>query len=42
MEQSWHLFVYYRLFYMTLIKYKLIKVLMVCLGHEPEVAGWKA
>ena len=28
--------------YMTQIKYKLIKALMVCLGPEPGVAGWKA
>ena len=23
-------------------KYKLIKTLMVCMGHEPEAAGWNA
>ena len=36
MGQSRSLFVYFRLFYMTQIKYKLIKALMVCLGLEPE------
>ena len=35
------LFVYFRLFYMTQIKFKLIKMLMVCLGLEPRAAGWK-
>ena len=33
---------YFRLFYMTQIKYKLIKVFMVSLGLKPGVAGWKA
>ena len=27
---------------MTQIKHKLINALMVCLGLEPGVAGWKA
>ena len=40
--QSRPLFVYFRLFYMTQIKYKLIKALIVCLGLEPGAAGWKA
>ena len=34
-------FVYFRLFHMTQFKYKLIKVLMVCLELEPRAAGWK-
>ena len=42
MGQSRPLFVYFRLFYMTQIKNKLIKALMECLGLEPVVAGWKA
>ena len=33
---------FFMLFYMTQIKYKLIKVLMVCLGLEPGAAGWRA
>ena len=41
MGQSQPLFVYFCLFYMTQIKYKLVKVLMVCLGLKPGVAGWK-
>ena len=41
MGQSQPLFVYIRLFYMTQIKYKLIKALIVCLGHEPGAAEWK-
>ena len=36
------LFAYFRLFYMTQIKYKLIKSLMVCLGLEPGEAERKA
>ena len=35
-------FGYFRLFYMKQIKYKFIKLLMVCLGLEPGAAGWKA
>ena len=42
MGQSRSLFVYFRLFYMTQVNYKLIKVLMVCLGLEPGTARWKA
>ena len=42
MGQSWPLFVYYCLFYVTQIKHELIKALMVCLGLEPGAAGWKA
>ena len=42
MGQFRPLFVYFRLFYMTQIKYKLIKALMVCMGLEPRAAGWKA
>ena len=42
MGQSRPLFVYCSLFYMTQIKYKLIKALMVCLGLKPRAAGWKA
>ena len=41
MGQSLPLFVNFRLFYLTQIKYQLIKALMVCLGLEPEAAGWK-
>ena len=41
MGQSRPLFVYFRLFYMTQIKYKLIKALMVRSGLEPRAAGWK-
>ena len=43
MGQSRPLLVYFRLFYMTQFKfkYKLIKALIVCLGLEPGVAGWK-
>ena len=41
MGQSRPLFVYFHLFHMTQFKYKLIKALMVCLGLEPGVAGWK-
>ena len=32
-------FVYFCLFYMAQVKYKLIKVLMVCLGLEPVLTG---
>ena len=42
MCQSRPLFVYLRLFFMTEIKYRLINVLMVCLGLKPGAAGWKA
>ena len=42
MGQSRLLFVYISHFYMTQIKYKLIKALKVCLGLEPWAAGWKA
>ena len=41
MGKSRTLFVYFRLFYTTQIKYKLIKSLMECLGLEPGAAGWK-
>ena len=34
--------VYFRLFYMTQIKYKLILALRVCLGLKPGAAKWKA
>ena len=40
MGKSRSLFAYFSLFYMTQIKYKLIKVLMVCLGLEYRAAGW--
>ena len=30
---------YIRLFYMTKIKYQLIKALMLCLGLEPTLGG---
>ena len=33
---------YYRLFYITRCKYKLMKAQLVCLGFEPGAAGWKA
>ena len=39
MPQSRALFCLFRLFYTTQFKYKLIKALMVCLGHEPTAAG---
>ena len=42
MGQSRPIFVYFRLFFMTQIKYKLKKVLMVRLGINPGAAGWKA
>ena len=41
MGQSRPLFLYFRLFYMTQIKYKLIKALMVCVGLKPGAAEWK-
>ena len=31
---------FFRVFYMTQFKYKLINVLMVCLGFEPGAAEW--
>ena len=40
--QSWPLFIYFRLFHITQFKYKLRKVLMVCLRLEPKAARWKA
>ena len=42
MGQSRPLSVYFRLFYMTQIKYNLLKAWMVCLGLEPGAAEWKA
>ena len=42
MGQTSLFFVYFRFFFMTQINYKLIKVLLVCLGFESGVAGWKA
>ena len=42
MGQSRPLFVYFRLFYMTQIKYKLIKALMACLGLEPTELWWRS
>ena len=41
MGQTRPLFVYFRLFHMTQIIHKLIKVKMECLGLELSVAEWK-
>ena len=40
MDRSRPLFVYFRTFQITQLKYKLIKALLVWLGFEPWAAKW--